>query len=176
MASEPSNPTTLPYRPCVGVMVLDRQGSVWVGRRADAPNRPEGWGTWWQMPQGGIDEGEDARVAALRELREETGMYSVTVLGETAGWHTYDLPVHLVGKAWGGRYRGQRQKWFVVRFTGPESEIVIEPPPGHDREFDAWRWASVDELMELVVPFKRDVYRAVLDELGGLALPEGGSA
>ncbi|MEZ5844604.1 MAG: RNA pyrophosphohydrolase [Hyphomicrobiaceae bacterium] len=162
------------YRPCVGLMVINRDGGVWVGRRVGAPDDAEGNDTWWQMPQGGIDEGEDARQAAIRELREETGMETIEVIGETAGWVTYDLPEHLIGKAWGGKYRGQKQRWFAMRFLGQETEIRIDPPPGgHSVEFDRWRWASVDELLGMVVPFKRGVYRQVLAELGGLARPLG---
>lgn len=164
---------TLAYRPCVGIMVINRDGLVWIGRRADIPQDAEGPGNWWQMPQGGIDENEDPRQAALRELFEETGIRSVEVLGETARWLTYDLPPELVGKAWGGRYRGQRQKWFAVRFTGDDSEVVIDPPAGHQREFDGWRWAPVGELLDIIVPFKRSVYVDVLKELSRFAVPAG---
>jgi putative (di)nucleoside polyphosphate hydrolase len=161
-------PKPLGYRPCVGIMVLNRTGLVWLGRRSDAINEAEGRGAWWQMPQGGIDEKEDPRAAALRELYEETQMRSVEVLAEHSDWLTYDLPHDLVGKAWGGRYKGQKQKWFAVRLTGPESEIDISPPPGHQQEFDAWRWAPVDEVLDVIVPFKRTVYERVLAEFGAL--------
>ena len=110
--------SALPYRPCVGVALFNRAGLVWVGRRIDAPGEAEGPGQWWQMPQGGVDEGEPLYEAALRELYEETNIRSVARLGEIADWLTYDLPPELVGKAWGGRYRGQKQKWFALRFTG----------------------------------------------------------
>ncbi|MDX2257410.1 MAG: RNA pyrophosphohydrolase [Hyphomicrobiaceae bacterium] len=167
------DPTGLGYRPCVGIMLVNSAGLVWIGRRAGArtANDPEGAGSWWQMPQGGIDEGEDPRKAALRELAEETGIGKrhVTIIGESADWHTYDLPPELIGKVWKGRYRGQKQKWFVMRFTGPDSAVDITPPNPDHVEFDAWRWAHVDELIGLIVPFKRDVYRAVVGELGGLA-------
>ncbi|MEZ5817831.1 MAG: RNA pyrophosphohydrolase [Hyphomicrobiaceae bacterium] len=160
-------PDSLPYRPCVGIMVLNAVGEVWVGRRTDRPNK-EVAGGWWQMPQGGIDKGEDPRSAALRELAEETGMRSVQVLAESREWHPYDLPPQLLGRVWGGKYRGQTQKWFAVSFTGPESEIDLAPPD-HEQEFDAWRWAPVDQILDLIVPFKRDVYAKVLAEFGPLA-------
>ena len=159
----------LPYRPCVGVMLINKQGGVFVGRRADATDAPEGVGTWWQMPQGGLDQGEDPEHAARRELKEETGVSSARILGRTRDWLTYDLPGELVGVAWEGRYRGQKQVWFAARFEGEESEIDIGPRVGHEQEFDAWRWASLRELPGLVVPFKRKVYLAVVEELGGFA-------
>ena len=152
----------LPYRPCVGVMLLNAEGLAWIGRRSDHGVEPEGVGTWWQMPQGGMDEGEDPEDAARRELEEETGIRSISVLARTSGWHLYDLPPELVGVAWEGRYRGQKQIWFAVRFEGEEREIDIGPREGHRPEFDAWRWASVDELPGLVVPFKRGVYEGVI--------------
>ena len=162
MASE-----ELIYRPCVGVMVLNATGQVWIGRRHDAPGEPEGPGAWWQMPQGGIDESEDPAKAALRELDEETGIRSVHIIAETPGWYTYDLPSNLRPKAWGGRYRGQKQKWFAMRFTGRDDEVALERP-GHKAEFDAWRWADIGELLPLVVAFKRDVYSQVISEFAGL--------
>lgn len=176
--AEPSkpkvNPDDLPYRPCVGQMVINREGLVWVGRRADIPGDAEGRGTWWQMPQGGIDPGEDPAAAARRELFEETAIVSVEQLAEQSRWVTYDLPAELIGVAWGGRYRGQKQKWFAYRFTGQESEINIEPPAGLEREFVEWRWVRAEDLLNLIVPFKRDVYRQVLDEFSPLAHAIGG--
>lgn len=157
-----SDSSRFAYRPCVGIMVLNRSGQVWVGQRADMPGDAEGRGTWWQMPQGGIDEDEDASRAALRELREETAIKSVEILGETPGWLTYDLPPHLLGVAWGGRYRGQRQKWFAVRFLGEDSEVDLGVPGTPHAEFVAWRWCAPADLPALVVPFKRDVYLGVM--------------
>jgi putative (di)nucleoside polyphosphate hydrolase len=159
----------LPYRPCVGIMLLNASGEVWLGHRFDEPiGNDEGRGAWWQMPQGGIDAGEDARKAALRELFEETCVRSAEIIGEAPGWYNYDLPPHLVGKSWGGRYRGQTQKWFAMRFTGADSEISVAAPPGHKPEFDAWRWAPMDEVLGLIVPFKRGVYARVIEEFRGL--------
>lgn len=159
------------YRPCVGIMVLNREGLVWIGRRHDAPGEPEGPGAWWQMPQGGIDEREDPRRAALRELEEETGIRSVEIIAESPRWYTYDLPEALRPKAWGGRYRGQRQKWFAARFRGEEAEIALARP-GHAPEFDSWRWAPVGELVGLIVPFKRAVYEELVRDFAALARPE----
>lgn len=171
MSDPATDPSKLGYRPCVGVMVINREGLVWVGRRADAPHEAEGRGSWWQMPQGGIDKGEDPRAAALRELYEETSIRSVTVLGETPDWLRYDLPAELIGKAWGGKYRGQKQKWFAVRFSGPEDEISIVPPDGNQVEFDDWRWVPLSEVADLIVPFKRDVYIEVARAFADLARP-----
>jgi len=169
--SETPQPTA--YRPCVGIMVFNAEGHVWVGRRVAMPGDSEGQGTWWQMPQGGIDAGEDPLEETLRELEEETGLTGVTMLGQTADWLTYDLPDHLVGVAWKGTYRGQKQMWFAVRYSGPDDAVVIDPPPGsaHEKEFDAWRWMSIDELEAAVVPFKRDVYRQAIAELRRYADP-----
>ncbi len=162
----------LPYRPCVGIMVLNDRGLAWAGRRIVQPDTDElsGATQLWQMPQGGVDKGEDAREAAYRELYEETGMKSVSFLAETPDWITYDLPEHLVGVALKGKYRGQKQKWFAFRFEGQESEIAINPPPGgHAAEFDMWEWKPMAELPKLIVPFKRKVYDSVVDAFRHLA-------
>jgi putative (di)nucleoside polyphosphate hydrolase len=159
-----TDPETLGYRLAVGIMLLNRQGEVFVARRIDVPNMPA-----WQMPQGGIDSGETPLEAALRELKEETGTDRVQIIAESRGWVQYDLPPELAGTIWGGRYRGQRQKWFVMRFTGNDAEIDLatEHP-----EFDAWRWVPPEQLPELIVPFKRQVYVDVLSEFREHCLPQ----
>lgn len=168
---KPVDPETLPYRPCVGLLVLNSAGLVWVGHRIAEPDSEfSGTSKLWQMPQGGIDDGEEPLPAARRELYEETGMESLTLVGETAGWINYDLPSHLVGIALKGRFRGQTQKWFAFRFDGTESEIRINPPPdGYKAEFDRWDWRSINDLPDLVVPFKRPVYEQVVAAFRHLA-------
>ncbi len=161
------DPQEISYRPCVGVALFNREGKVWIGRRHDKGN-DEGKGHWWQMPQGGIDKDEDPADAALRELKEETGVTSAEMIAEALGWLTYDLPEHLIGIAWKGRYRGQKQKWFACRFLGEDSEVDISGI-GHKAEFDKWRWAAIDELPGLIVPFKRDVYVQVVAAFRPLA-------
>ncbi len=154
----------LPYRLCVGVTLFNPGGLVWAGKRSDKDAEGEGEGHWWQMPQGGLDKGEDPYKAALRELYEETSVKSVTLLKEARGWFSYDLPAELVGQSWGGRYRGQKQKWFALRFEGDESEIDVLHPGGgrHKSEFSAWRWEKLGRLPELIVPFKHKVYEQVV--------------
>ena len=164
----------LPYRPCVGVMLLNAEGRAFVGRRADQGNEPEGAGSWWQMPQGGIDEGETPLEAARRELAEETNVTSVELLAEAPGWLAYDLPVDIGKEAWKGRWRGQAQRWFAFRLTGSEDEIdILTPAGGHKAEFDAWRWARLDETPELIIPFKQEVYRQVVRHFAPFASANG---
>jgi putative (di)nucleoside polyphosphate hydrolase len=151
------------YRPCVGLALFNADGLVFVGRRANKKQREHvAPGHEWQMPQGGIDAGETPFQAAQRELQEETNVTSATLLAEAPGWLSYDLPANIGKQAWKGRWRGQAQKWLAFRLTGPESEInVLNPAGGHKAEFDAWRWARLDETPDLIIPFKRDVYREV---------------
>ena len=152
----------LPYRPCVGMMVLNRAGLAFIGRRIGGPEHLDATHVW-QMPQGGIDQDEDPWLAALRELREETNIRSVKRLGEIDEWLHYDIPRELIGKAWKGKYRGQTQKWFALRFTGADSEIDVEHPDGPSHaEFAAWRWEPLQNIPNLIVPFKRAVYERVV--------------
>jgi putative (di)nucleoside polyphosphate hydrolase len=155
----------------VGAAVFNKAGLVWIGRRSDAEAEGEGKGHWWQMPQGGLDEGEDPARAVFRELYEETSMKSVSLIREAPRWFDYDLPPGLVSKSWGGKYRGQTQKWFALRFDGNDSEIDIAAPGGgkHKPEFTAWRWQKLEQLPELVVDFKRSVYREVVAAFRDLA-------
>ena len=157
-----NNSAITAYRPCVGLMLFNPQGLVWIGRRFEKQN-DDGIGKWWQMPQGGIDEGEDIESAALRELYEETGIKSATFTAKSKDWYHYDLPEHLIGKSWNGKYRGQKQIWFALRFDGHDSEISLKVP-GQKQEFDQWRWANMDEMIELIIPFKREVYVEVIKE------------
>ena len=155
----------MPYRDCAGVAVFNAEGLVFIGRRKpeEDPEDSSEFGSPWQMPQGGIDKGEDAREAAKRELYEETSIRSVELIAEAPGWIYYDLPDEALGIALKGKYRGQRRRWFASRFTGRDSEItVIEPGGGHTAEFDRWRWEALDKLPELVVPFKKQAYIEVI--------------
>ena len=151
----------LPYRPCAGVMLVKRSGEVFVGQRKDS-DVPA-----WQMPQGGIDAGESPREAALRELEEETGVSAdlVHVEAETRDWVRYDLPEHLLGKVWKGKYRGQEMKWFLMRFHGTDADVNIVTK---HQEFSEWRWLLAAELAANIVPFKRAVYDQVLAEFAEL--------
>ncbi len=151
-------PSPLPYRPNVGAVLFNRARLVFVARRADLPDA-ESTAGGWQLPQGGIDEGEDPRVAVLRELDEEIGTDRAEIIGEHPEWLQYDLPPHLLGKALGGRYRGQRQRWFALSFTGTDADIRLDRDP--HPEFDAWRWAPLAELPPLAVAFKRPIYEVL---------------
>lgn len=153
----------LPYRPCVGIMLVNARGQAWVGRRLEDIIGEE-TNFRWQMPQGGIDRGEDPRAAAFRELQEETGATSAEIVAETRDWLHYDLPEVAIGIALKGKYRGQRMKWFAMRFTGDETEFNIARINEVSPEFDAWRWAEIAELPQLIVPFKRQVYQDVIAE------------
>ena len=154
----------LPYRPCVGVLLFNAQGQVFVGQRIDMVQEA------WQMPQGGIDPGEDPRDTALRELEEETGVTpdKVVILAETREWLRYDLPPNLVNRVWHGRYRGQEQKWFAARFLGTDTDIDIDTL---HPEFSDWRWSPVDELTANAIAFKRALYEAVIAEFRPLLSP-----
>jgi putative (di)nucleoside polyphosphate hydrolase len=158
--------TGLPYRPCVGAVLFNDAGRVFVARRADLPNA-EGAPGGWQLPQGGIDANEDPAKAVFRELAEEIGTAEAEILAEHPDWLTYDLPPHLVGVALGGRFRGQRQKWFALRFRGHDGAIDLSRDP--DPEFDAWRWAALAELPALAVDFKRPIYAVLARDFARFA-------
>jgi len=148
-----------PYRPCVGVLLLNAGRQVFVGNRIDLS------GENWQMPQGGIDGGETPRAAAFRELEEETGTREADIVAESAGWFSYDLPERVSREMWGGRFRGQTQRWFAMRFTGVDNDIRLNL---HKPEFSEWRWVPMDEVEALITPMKREVYRQVLREFAHL--------
>lgn len=151
-------PSSLPYRPCVGCVLISPQGLIWAGERIDTPGA-------WQMPQGGIDTGEDPVTAAKRELLEEIGV-SADIIGETRDWLTYDLPPHLVGVAWKGQFKGQQQKWFAFKFSGTDQDIRLDYHGAP--EFKAWQWMAPQTLLSSVVPFKRTVYAQVLEQFDQL--------
>ena len=153
--------TDLPYRANVGAVLFNGRGEVFVGRRKDAGA--------WQLPQGGIDADEDPRRAVMRELLEEIGTANATIIREHAEWLTYDLPPELVGKVWGGQFRGQRQRWFALRFLGADSEIRLDADD--HPEFDAWRWAALAELPGLAVGFKRAIYEELAQAFAEFARP-----
>jgi putative (di)nucleoside polyphosphate hydrolase len=152
-----ANPASLPYRPCVGLMLFNRDGRIFVARRIDMPSEA------WQMPQGGIDKREDPRKAALRELKEEIGTDRAEIVAESEAWRPYDLPRELQGVLWGGRFRGQTQKWFLMRFTGSDTDIDIATD---HPEFLEWKWVALGDLPRLIVPFKRKIYEEVVAEFG----------
>ncbi|GLQ07872.1 RNA pyrophosphohydrolase [Sneathiella chinensis] len=144
----------LPYRPCAGMMVINRHGQVFVGKRIDMAS------DHWQMPQGGIDAGEDPLTAARREVLEEIGTDKIELIYELPDWLTYDLPDHLIGKVWKGKYRGQKQKWFLFQLTGADEDINIFT---EHQEFSEWRWLEVSELPKRIVPFKKDIYEILVE-------------
>jgi putative (di)nucleoside polyphosphate hydrolase len=156
----------MPYRDCVGVAVFNAAGRVFIGRRKVDPLLEDASEITapWQMPQGGIDKGEDPHAAAVRELYEETSIRSIELIAEAPDWIYYDLPDSSLGIALKGKYRGQRQRWFAFRFIGPESEIDVEHPGDGSApaEFDIWRWEALERLPDLIVPFKRDAYLEVV--------------
>jgi putative (di)nucleoside polyphosphate hydrolase len=156
----PVQASELPYRPCVGIFLINDAGKVLVGRRIGAEADA------WQMPQGGIDAGEEPAEAALRELEEETGTSSARIIGEAAEWVRYDLPNEMIGKIWQGRDRGQRQKWFALRFLGTDDEI--NPAGVAHPEFDGWQWMDAGDLVANVVAFKREIYAMIVDEFAPL--------
>ena len=147
----------LPYRPCVGIMLINHTGEVFVAQRIDTTVEA------WQMPQGGIDRGETPRQAALRELKEEVGTDNAEIIAESRDWLRYDLPAALIPRVWKGRYRGQRQKWFLLRFLGQDSDIDIET---EHPEFSTWRWVDLESLPDLIIPFKRQLYLDLVAEFG----------
>ena len=153
-----------PYRPCVGLMLFNDAGEVFIGNRADLV------GEHWQMPQGGIDDGESPRDAALRELHEEIGTDKAVILAESKEWLPYDFPTDVSQTTRGGKYRGQTQRWFALRFTGTNDDIDLD---AHHAEFKDWRWVALDEVEALIVPFKRQVYRRVIEEFRDYARPSG---
>lgn len=156
---DPTARAKLAYRPGVGVMLVNRRGEVFVARRVDMDDEA------WQMPQGGIDEGEKPRQTALRELAEEIGTNEVRIIAESEDWLSYDFPDELIGRAWGGRYRGQRQKWFLARFLGRDEDIDLDT---EHPEFSHWKWLPLAELPDVIVPFKRDLYEALVAQFGPL--------
>ena len=163
-------PEDMPYRPCVGITILNAEGLVFVGRRRGfSPEHVDAHHAW-QMPQGGIDAGEKPLDAAIRELYEETNITSATLLAEASDWFAYDLPMDVATQSWKGKYRGQTQKWFAFRFTGPEQEINIHAPAGgrHKPEFEDWKWVPMTALVDLIIPFKRPVYEKVVAEFSRL--------
>ena len=154
MSSSQSAFSTLPYRLGVGIMLLNPDGEVFVGQRIDTRSEA------WQMPQGGIDEGEQPQIAAMRELLEETGISNVSIIHESHDWLTYDLPDRLIPQLWGGQFRGQKQKWFLMRYLGKDSDINIHT---EEPEFSVWKWIAPSDLPALIVPFKQQLYKDIVE-------------
>lgn len=149
-----NTPDRLPYRPCVGLMLLNEHGRVLVAKRIDTLVEA------WQMPQGGIDEGESPQMTAFREMEEEIGTRNAEILQEHDGWLSYDLPDHLIGRVWNGKYRGQRMKWFLMRYLGQDSDINLNTP---HPEFSEWKWLDISELTGSIVEFKRPLYAGLVE-------------
>ncbi len=165
--TQPTHPhADLPYRPNVGAVLFNAEGLVFVGRRRQHPTQEAGPGGW-QLPQGGIDANEDPRAAVLRELAEEIGTDRADIIGEHPEWVQYDLPIDVIGTALGGKYRGQRQRWFALRFTGTDADIRLDAE--EHPEFDIWRWAPLSELPDLAVPFKRTIYETLVESFAPFA-------
>jgi len=162
------DPETLPYRPCAGVVLINHDGRVFMGNRIETG---ESAAFTWQLPQGGIDEGEEPQQGALRETYEETGVHpsKVEIIGTIEDWLIYDLPPDLVGRALKGKFRGQKQRWFALRFLGTDDDIDIAADA--HQEFSEWKWVALDEIVDLVVPFKRDIYRRIATDFAALARP-----
>lgn len=152
-----TDPAKLPYRPCVGIMILNKKGEIFVAKRIDTMVEA------WQMPQGGIDEGEDATETAFREMEEEIGTRNADIISSHEGWLSYDLPDHLIGKVWKGKYRGQRMKWFLMQYLGQDSDINIDTD---HPEFSEWKWISIDDLVQSIVEFKRPLYTQLVAHFG----------
>ncbi len=152
----------LPYRPGVGLMILNNNFEVFVGRRVDSKTEA------WQMPQGGIDKGESPEEAALREMKEEIGTDKAKIIAQTTQWYKYDLPAYLISKLWNGKYRGQRQKWFLLNYLGEDKDIDINY--GDNIEFTEWRWVKIEELPQIIVPFKKHLYISVIEEFRDILL------
>jgi len=152
-----TDPAKLPYRPCVGIMILNKKGEIFVAKRIDTMVEA------WQMPQGGIDEGEDATETAFREMEEEIGTRNADIISSHEGWLSYDLPDHLIGKVWKGKYRGQRMKWFLMQYLGQDSDININTD---HPEFSEWKWISIDDLVQSIVEFKRPLYTQLVAHFG----------
>ena len=151
-----TNKEDLPYRKGIGLMILNKNLEVFVGMRIDSKQEA------WQMPQGGVDDGEELRDAALREMEEETGSRNAEILAETINWYSYDLPDYLVPKLWDGKYRGQQQKWYLLQFLGIDDEFNISS--SHNAEFMQWRWSKIEDLPNIIISFKRDLYISVIEE------------
>ncbi|MDP6572013.1 MAG: RNA pyrophosphohydrolase [Rhodospirillales bacterium] len=154
-----------PYRRCVGALLVNAGGQVFVGRRRDTGEEA------WQLPQGGIDGDETPERAVLRELAEEIGTAEAEIIAESSEWLSYDLPEEIAGRLWGGRYRGQEQKWFALRFTGRDADIDLGE--GAEAEFSDWKWVPIDDLPAMIIPFKRPVYEKIVDEFRRHAVPLG---